>query len=394
MSPAAWSDGPLQPLRGVTVVDLSRHLPGPWLTRILADLGATVVKVESPRGDPTRGIAPMGSDGVSAFFASLHAGKQSVCVELRAPEGQAVVSALVSQADVLVETFRAGTLAKMGLDDHRLAELNPRLIYCSITGYGQTGPLAHKGGHDINFLARAGILGLSTDAESVPAAPFAQVADLGGGSLPAAVAVLSALSERAETGRGRRLDLSLTRGAVAMGMLALSRATAGLEEPPGQGMLTGGLPCYRCYCTADGRALALGALEPHFFARFCAAIGLPELAPFGLAAGRAGAAAVAQIEARVASRSAAAWLEVFEDIDACVELVRTPTEALAVNADVVQPCGEQSVVGLHLGAPLAAPGSVPALGSHSLSACRALGVDEDIVQQAIVSGALKVAEPD
>ncbi|MFT4976189.1 MAG: alpha-methylacyl-CoA racemase [Myxococcota bacterium] len=388
MSDLSWSDGPLQPLAGVTVVDLSRHLPGPWLTRILSDLGATIIKIESPRGDPLRHVHPK-VNGLGAAFASVNAGKQSVAVDMRAEEGRALLLELAARADILVESFRTGVLAAMGLDEATLEQANPRLIFCSLTGYGQTGPDARRAGHDINFLARAGLLSQSGPADGTPANPFVQVADVAGGSLPAVIGILAALRERDQTGRGRRLDLSMTRSVAGMGVLALSHAAAGHVEPGGAGMLTGGLPCYRCYPTGDGRDIALGALEPHFFARFCVLIGRPDLAERPFAQGAEGQETVDGIVAALAEKGRDEWAAIFDGEDVCVEAVLTPAEALEGLDEVVETVGGRAVVGLHIGAPLSVTAEAPTLGAGGADACRSIGADEAVVAAALESGALK-----
>lgn len=387
MSPTSWSDGPLQPLSGLTVLDLSRHLPGPWLTRILRDLGATILKVESPRGDPLRHVFPR-THGMGAAHAAVNAGKQSIALDMRADEGRALLLELASRVDILVESFRTGVLAAMGLDEATLQARNPRLILCSLTGYGQTGPDARRAGHDLNFLARAGLLSQSGPPGRTPVNPFVQVADIAGGSLPAAIGILAALQERERTGRGRRLDVSLTRSVAGMGVMALSHAAAGHVEPGGMGMLTGGLPCYRCYPTKDGD-IALGALEPHFFANFCALIGRDDLADKPFAVGAEGRVCVEGITAALAEKTRDEWAAIFDGQDVCVEPVLSPAEALAGLGEVIREAEGRAVVGLHVGAPLPAPEVAPELGAHGEAACAALGVDGAVLRAAKESGALR-----
>ncbi len=377
----------MQPLVGITVLDLSRHLPGPWLTRILADLGATVIKVESPKGDPVRNVSPLGPDGLGTFFATLNAGKQCVALDMRSEEGRAVLLELASKVDVLVESFRTGTLAAMGLDDDTLQRLNPRLVLCSLTGFGQTGPDATRPGHDINFLARAGVLSQAGPADATPPAPFVQVADVAGGSYPGAIGILAALAERERTGVGRRLDISLTRSVAGMGVFSLSRATGGQTEPRGGGMLTGGLASYRCYRAGDGRFLALGALEPQFFHQFCTLLEVPHLFKSVMMGRDRDGKAAAEIEAVLATRSAEEWVAFFDGHDVCLELVLTPEEALAdLGEPVVTQLGDHRVVGLHVGAPTPPRQPARALGADNVAACTALGVDAHVLAKAVEAG--------
>ena len=322
---------PMTPLTGVRVLDLSRYLPGPLLTSVLRDLGADVVKVESPRGDALRFVPPMVdvAGGLGAAYAALNAGKRRVTIDSRTPEGRATLHEMVSCADVLVESFRPGVLAEMGLDAATLEQLNPRLIACSLSGFGQTGPARKRAGHDLNYIARAGILGMFGPTGSPPQVPGVQLADVAGGSLPGVIAVLAALMERGQTGKGRHLDISLSRSVMALGIIGFASAAAGHEETRGNGFLTGGAPCYRCYETADGRHLSLGALEPHFFAAFCAGVGHPELAEHVFATGPRGDEVADQLAAAVSAHPLDHWRTLFEGRDVCAEAVLTPSEALA-----------------------------------------------------------------
>lgn len=355
MSPSP--SAPFTPLTGIRVVDLSRYLPGPLLTSVLRDLGADVVKVESPRGDALRFVPPMVDvgGGVGAAYAALNAGKRRVVVDARSEEGRAALRALVAEADVLVESFRPGVLSGMGLDPDHLAEVHPTLIVCSLSGYGQQGPDRHRAGHDLNYIARAGILGLFGPTGGAPQVPGVQLADVAGGSLPGAIAVLAALMERQQTGRGRHIDISLSRSVAALGAVALAGAAAGGREARGDGFLTGGAPCYRCYETADGRHLALGALEPHFFAAFCAGVGRAELAEHCYTTGQAGAKVAAQLAEAVRAHPWPHWEAVFAGQDVCVDLVRTPEEAMATAGPEHFTAGGHTGVRVDLGVPAADP---------------------------------------
>ena len=379
-----------QPLRDVRVLDLSSNLPGPLLTRILADLGAEVIKVEPPRGEGLRHMPPA-SGGVGLTFGGLNAGKDSLAIDLKKPEGVAIVLEIAAQCDVFVEAFRPGKVAALGLGPEVLHGVNPRLVICSLSGYGQVGERAQAAGHDINYLATAGVLGLFGPAGSPPLVPGVQVADVGGGSLPAAIGVLGALMERERTGRGRHLDISLTRGAVAFGAVAMGAASGGHVDARGAGLLTGGAPCYRCFETADGRHVALGALEPRFFSAFCQLAGRPDLADQGFRWGADAEPIVAELDTLFRTRTAADWLALTDGHDVCLTMVRTPEEALSdpALAGVIRQVGGFTVVSTHVGAPTEAPERGPsALGADAPAVARRLDLDNDLLRQAIDTGAL------
>jgi alpha-methylacyl-CoA racemase len=249
------------PLGGVRVVDLTRLYPGPYATLLLADLGADVVKVEdAAEGDPLRGLPEQ--------FGALNRGKRSIAVDLKAPSGPAVLRRLCSRADVLIEGFRPGVLARLGCAPAALLAEFPRLVICSLTGFGQTGPRSGSAGHDIGYLATSGVLS-RCGLGDVPALPGAQFADFFAGGQQAVVAILAALLERASTGRGRLLDVAMAEGAM---QALLPR----LADSSSEDVLRGDRPCYRVYGCRGGGAVALGALEPKFWVRFCAAVGRPE----------------------------------------------------------------------------------------------------------------------
>jgi crotonobetainyl-CoA:carnitine CoA-transferase CaiB-like acyl-CoA transferase len=258
------------PLDGLLVVDLSRHLPGPLAARLLADLGARVVKVEEPKlGDPVR-LSPPVREGVGALGAILLAGVESVALDLKAPAGREALETLIARADVLVESFRPGTLARLGFPPEELRARHPRLVIGSLSGWGQTGPYAARAGHDLTYQAIAGTLA------STAAMPGVQIADLiGAWSLVSGV--LAALLERERTGEGKTVDVALLDAGLHANLTAWA-AEAGGPKAVGERLpLTGALPCYDVYETADGRKLALGALEPHFWERFCRAVGRTDL---------------------------------------------------------------------------------------------------------------------
>ncbi|MEC7241853.1 MAG: CaiB/BaiF CoA-transferase family protein [Myxococcota bacterium] len=259
-----------QPLSGVRVVDLSRHLPGPFCTWYLASLGAEVIRIERPgQGDPTRVVPPF-VDGQSVFHASLNRGKASVALDTRRPSGQQALLRLIETADVVVEGFRPGTLDGTGLSPEALVEQFPGLIVASITGFGQTGPLAKEPGHDLNFAGYAGMI--AGDGRHEP--PILQVADLAGGSLTACIGILAALLARVKTGEGRLLDVSITEGALALMAPHLAMAQAEQRDfRPGMEPLSGGMAAYRVYACRDGKLLCVAPLEPKFWTSFSKTVG-------------------------------------------------------------------------------------------------------------------------
>ncbi len=270
-------DGPL-PLLGVRVLDLSRLLPGPYASLVLADLGADVIKIEDRSGgDYLRWMPPLAGEQSGAFHA-LNRNKRSLALDLKAPGGPGVLKRLAATADVVLESFRPGVLDRLGVGWTALREANPRLVLCSISGYGQEGPYRALAGHDLDYCAIAGVLAVNGPAER-PLPLGVQVADLCGGAWPAVTGILAALLRRNATGLGAHVDISMTDGAAAM--LAMPQAMADARGTPLRReteLLNGGAASYRVYRTADGRHVALGALEPRFFSRFCAAVGRPELA--------------------------------------------------------------------------------------------------------------------
>ncbi len=323
---------PELPLSGVKVLDLSRLLPGPYASLLLADLGASVDKVEDPAGgDAVRQLPPLcGED--SAFFCGLNRSKRSLSLDLKHPKGAAAFRRLAARYDVLIESFRPGVMDRLGLSYEMLRAENPGLIYCAISGYGQTGPDRLKAGHDINYLARAGVLGCGGERGGAPALPGVQIADVGGGSLFGVVGILAALHQRARTGRGRFVDVSMTEGSLAFLHMHLAGALLANSAKPlsrGDQPLNGGYAAYNLYQTADGRYLSVGALEPKFFGQLCARLGRPELVERAYDAAEGDRAVRGELARIFASKPLSHWLSVFEGVDACVEPVREGLEVLA-----------------------------------------------------------------
>ncbi|HWS25566.1 MAG TPA: CaiB/BaiF CoA-transferase family protein [Xanthomonadales bacterium] len=316
-------------LAGLTVIDLSRNLPGPFCTRMLADLGARIIKVEPPEGDPTRPLAPL--------FAALNHGKDCRRIDFRQPAEIEQLRSWLIEADVMLDSFRPGILASLGLDFDTLKARNPNLVMVSITGYGQHGPWAGRGGHDLNFLALSGALDQMRAPTGELALSNVQWGDLAGGSSMACIAILAALFAARRDGAGRHIDISMAHGAHAH--LTLPIATASLFLPllgraPGAGedLLNGGLPCYNVYATADGRHLAVGALEHKFWQAACVVFERPDWSERhwqrGLQPGSPENADFRDaVAALVATRTLADWSARFEAADACVTPVLTLAEA-------------------------------------------------------------------
>ncbi|HZH78027.1 MAG TPA: CaiB/BaiF CoA-transferase family protein, partial [Archangium sp.] len=307
-------------------------LPGPYATLVLADLGATVDKVEDPEGgDYIRQMPPL-RDDESALFLGLNRNKRSLTLDLKSPEGREALKKLVRSYDMLVESFRPGVMDKLGVGWTVLREQNPRLIYCAISGYGQTGPDRLKAGHDINYAARAGVLGYGGQAEGAPAFPGVQLGDIGGGSLFALVGLLAALHERERTGQGRFVDVSMTDGSLAfLHMHLAARLMMGEHGQPlrrGREALNGGYACYGLYRTRDDRYLSVGALEPKFLSGVCEVLGRPDLLTDAYDTGEAGARARAEFSRLFAEHPLSHWRERFAGKDLCVEPVLEGDEIL------------------------------------------------------------------
>ncbi len=318
-------------LSGLRVLDLTRNLPGPFATRLLADLGATIVKVEPPEGDPARPLA--------ALFEALNHGKECRTIDFRSSADLDRLRAWVQEADVLLDSFRPGVLQGLGLDAVTLHALNPRLVMVSITGYGQHGPWAQKAGHDLNFMALSGVLDQMRAPTGELALSNVQWGDLAGGSAMACIAVLAAVFEAQKTGQGRHLDVSMVHGLHAQ--LVMPQATGAMLAPllgrrPGAGedLLNGVLPCYNLYATQDGRHLAVGALEFKFWKAACDVFERPDWVQRhwqrGQLPGSPDCAALrAEVAQLVASQPLAVWSERFAQADACVTPVLTLDEAQA-----------------------------------------------------------------
>jgi alpha-methylacyl-CoA racemase len=317
MAPSPLADA----LQGIRVLDLSRLLPGPFMTMVLADMGADVVKVEDPKlGDYLRAFPPA-KHGMSGRFLAVNRGKRSIALDLKAPVARDALLAMVERADVVVESFRPGVLAKLGLGYDVLAARNPKIILCSISGYGQTGPYTHRAGHDLDYIALAGVLAMTGMANDAPQLPGVQIADLAGGALWGATAILGALVGRARTGRGAHLDISMTEGALALLAAEVGNFDCGARPTRGLETLNGGLACYGVYRTKDDRYLAVGALEPKFWIALNTAIGRPPVAAELIGSPAVQARVRGELAQIFAQKTATEWNTVLAPHDCCVEIV-------------------------------------------------------------------------
>jgi crotonobetainyl-CoA:carnitine CoA-transferase CaiB-like acyl-CoA transferase len=376
------------PLHGIRVLDLSRLLPGGYCSLLLADYGADVLKVEDTGlGDYIRWSPPR-HDGVersaaSALFLALNRGKRSIRLNLKVREGQEVLLRLVREHDVLLESFRPGVLDRLGVGYERLREENPGLVYCAITGYGQEGPDRDRPGHDINYLARGGLLGLSGLRGGPPVPAAGQIADLGGGALMAVFGILAALLERERSGEGQLVDVSMTRGAQSwLAMVAARFFADGVVPRRGELELAGGLACYRPYECADGW-VTLGALEPQFWHALCRGLGREDLVERHM-----DPAVAAELQAIFAARTRADWAAFDDEHGCCLEPVLELDEALARSPGNVVEVGQPGAA-----APVRLLGPPVALSRTPPDGTRpgpALGADTDAVLEALGYGPAEV----
>jgi alpha-methylacyl-CoA racemase len=371
-----------RPLAGIRVLDLSRLLPGPYLTMILSDLGADIIKVEDPRmGDYMRAIPPA-RGGVGGRFLAVNRDKRSLALDLKNPVAREAFLRMAEQVDIVVESFRPGVMDKLGVGWSVLSKRNPRLVLCSISGYGQTGPYKDRAGHDLNYIGLAGVLAMSGPTGGGPQMPGVQIADLAGGALWGAVGVLGALTGRERTGAGRHVDISMTEGALALLAAELGNMDAAQSNPTrGTETLNGGLACYGVYQTLDGQYMSVGGLEPKFYLGFNATIGRKHAELSELLAPPAEQAKVRdEIQALMKQRSRADWEFIFAGTDVCCEPVLELSELekhpLHRERGVFFRLNGALQVRTPVGEPHAAR-PAPKLGEHSAEILAEFGFSED-----------------
>lgn len=392
----------MKPLEGIRVLDLSRLLPGPYCTMLLADLGAEIVKIETPGlGDYMRLIPPFIEDPhsgttIGAAYLMVNRSKKSVALNFRNKQGKPVFMRLVREADVIFETFRPGAAERWGIGYEAVRAVNPRIVYCSLSGYGQSGPYRDRAGHDLNYLALTGLLAANGAAGGPPIPPAVQIADLSGGML-ATISILAALIGRGKTGVGQYLDVSLFEAALSWtGTMMGATFAAGNAIAPGRMQLNGGMACYNVYETQDGQHITLGAIEPHFWSAFCKAVERPDLE-----ARQQEFEAVPLVAAIFKTRPLAEWLSFFKGIDACIEPVRDFSavfedpqirhRGLVAQMDVpgigkIPQVGSVFVFAQNAATP------PPQLGEHTRQVLSGLGMSEQEIAQLQEAGVIRTVD--
>lgn len=393
------------PLEGIRILDLSRLLPGPFATMMLADFGAEVIKIEDPiLGDYVRWRTPYitkGEEKASATFVALNRNKKSIIINLKMLEGQKIFYQLVKTADVILETFRPSVVKKLGIDYETIHQLNPKLIYCSLTGFGQNGPYKDLPGHDVNYLGIAGIASL-TGRHDRPELMGVQVADIGGGGLNAVIAILMALFTRTSTGKGQYIDVAMLDGAMTWLAYAFPRYWASQQLPNrGKERLTGGRPGYGIYKTKDKKFIAVGALEQKFWRNLCVCIDHPELIEEQALQNKSKDSVKTILEQAFLSKTREEWFELSKSNEICITPVYELDEIIhdpQVQAREMFIDFEDSRLGLikFLGMPFKlaeTPGrirsSAPAYGEHTNEILRALHYSKEEIADLYAKGVVQ-----
>ncbi len=391
-----------QPLSGVRVLDLSRLLPGAYASQMLADFGADVIKIEEPgSGDYGRHMPPAGPGGMSLGFLAINRNKRSTTLNLKSPQGREIFLHMVKHADVVLESFRPGVLDRLGLGYEQLKEVNPSIIYCAISGYGQDGPARLRAGHDLNYAGYSGILDYNRGPNGEPAMPPTQLGDLAGGSYMSVIGILTSLVGRAQTGEGRMIDVSMTEGVMSLLPLATTAYLNTHKAPkPGHSSLDGGLPCYNIYETKDGKHVTLAALEQKFWHTFCTRIGHLELLPFHLPHGPAEREeAMNMLRTIFKTKTRDEWVADLADLDTCVGPVYSIDEALndpqaqARGVTVSSGAGQEDLRTLTSfprisGVDVEQHHTPPTLGEHTHEILHSFGYSDADIEQFQAQGAI------
>ncbi len=383
-----------RPLDGIRILDLSRLLPGPYASHILASFGAQVIKIEKPgEGDYMRDYLPK-AQGVNAAFLTINRGKKSLAIDLKHEAGKEAFIALAKESDIVLDGFRPGTMDRLGLGYEQLKEINPKLIYAALTGYGQTGPYAQLAGHDLNYVAYAGMLDLLGESDGMPAVPGIQIADVAAGALPTVIGILLALQQRSKTNEGQSIDISMFDSVLGLMPVQIANYTATKRRPKrGHERLFGRYACYSIYPVRNSRYLAVAALEPKFWRALCEAIEREDLIEDQYVEGDAQQILKAELTRTFQKKEVSDWMEIFAEADVCVTEVREISRAVqddtVAERRMVTPVrGADGGVYEQLGVfpklsetPGYVTGEAPARGNNSREILKSLGYTEERINE-------------
>ncbi len=372
------------PLRNLKMLDLSRQLPGPFCSMMLADLGVDVLIVAAPKD-------PMGLG-----MPIIQRNKRSMTLNMKDERGREIFRKLVADADIVLEGFRPGVTQRLGIDYDSLAAINPRVVYCSISGYGQDGPYRDKVGHDINYLGYSGVLANTGPAGGAPQIMPVQVADIGGGALMGVVGILAALAAREHTGRGQFVDISMTDGSVLWNVWhQLVYLASGKDPERGRTQLTGLNPCYSVYETKDGKYVTVGAIEPHFWANLCNQLGVPEFIADQYAEGERREEMFRVLRGKFLEKTQAEWLAQLDPIDICFGPVNSVSESLQdphlLARNLVHKVDGLTLLGSPVklsDTPAATPTAPPKFGQHTNEVLQGLGLEPSAIDALRAEGVI------